>query len=166
MGCICLPPRLGNHHGRWLGKANDSVAVYDGVTLTTNGVDFTNLPTLPEIGKFLYSPCAAAIDHSRIFMTGVGDYQADSTCIPRTLVNGRVWHHCLLGGPISAAVWWVRSGNDETSVVAAGGYGLGSDGFGDYLETVEIYSVEQNSWSTGKSLGHHLNLVINSVQVS
>ena len=134
------------YHEDWGIIMSGGAVGYDEVTLTTNGEDFTDLPTPVPEEDYYY--CVAAIDANRIFITGLGDDQDNTYMYDKATDQ---WDDTLPKMPTGRAGMGcgvVTNEDNEMSVVVFGG---SYDGF-VYLDTVEIYSVGDKSWKTGKLL--------------
>ena len=112
------------------------------MTITNNAVDYENLAPMPKATNV---HCVVAIDANRLFITGVGTGDSETfmysksagewTSLPN-IPTGRYRFGCGV----------VRDKSGQAEVVAFGGRIYGG---GLYLTTVEIYSVEEESWRTG-----------------
>ena len=127
----------------------------DNVTLTTNGEDFTELPTpVPEE----YSGyCVAGIDKNRIFVTGLGINGLDVTGHTYMYYKDLdQWDDTLPQLPLGRFVsnnCGVANQNGHISVVVVGGYI-----YSTYFSEVNIFSVEERTWRTGNPFPVPINL--------
>ena len=115
----------------------------DEVTMTMNAQDFEALAPIPYLSG---EHCVAAIDANTIFTTGldIGDdesfmyYKDTGEWVPLpNMPSGRRFLGCGV----------VRGGTGQAEVVAVGGF----DADDQILNTVEIFSTEDQTWRTGTS---------------
>ena len=116
---------------------------YDDVTLTTTGESFTDITPLPEAD---HAFCIAAIDANNIFVTGLGLYKEDSYMFTK---ESNQWAPLpkIPTGRYGAGCGVVQDNAGKSHVVVAAGEEADSNEYGN---TVEIYSVEDKEWTTGK----------------
>ena len=122
------------------GLNNEGDCCSNNVTYTSSGEDFYDLTPVPEDGKY---HCAAAINSSHLFVTGLGPIDNKSFMYSKwsnqwerlqDMPTGRRYGGCGV----------VRSANGSISVAVVGGLDITGE---HRLNTVEIYSVEENSWT-------------------
>ena len=121
----------------------------DGVSTTKDGKHFDSLAPMPYSTE--HTPCVAGIDTNSIFITGLGwDYDMSYMYYKDTgewvtlpnLPTGRYGMMCGV----------VRDGSGRAQVVVVGG-AL----YSEYLNTVEIFNVEEEKWSTGTSSSYNIS---------
>ena len=120
----------------------------DRVTTTKDGKEFEPLAAMPYSSDEI---CFAGIDTNMIFITGLGRrynlsymYYKDTgewVTLPN-LPTGRYGMGCGV----------VRDGSGRAQVVVVGG-AL----YSEYLNTVEIFNVEEEKWSTGTSSSYNIS---------
>ena len=119
------------------------------VTTTKNAVDFEELAPMPT-GISSTQHCIAAIDADTIFTTGLGIEEDESFMYYRStgqwvsvpnLPTGRSGMGCGV----------VMDGSGRAEVVVVGGIDKDAFGLSGFLDTVEIFNVEEGSWRTGIS---------------
>ena len=121
----------------------------DQVTVTKDGEEFYELEPLPHPSNF--ETCIAAVNASMLFTTGLGDNEDESYLfyndtgewvpVPN-MPTGRNLFSC-------GVVRDLQKG--QTEVVVVGGQEQYVSG---YIDTVEIFNVEERSWRTGKCFKH------------
>lgn len=135
---------LSSRHGLVIAGGTDGIDIsgIDTVTNTHDGETFEDVPPMP-VGKVEH--CLVALDGGDLFVTGgLSPMPSEKTYI--FFSTSREWvevaamptgRYTLMCGLINA------DGHQE--VVAAGGF------YFQYFDIVEIYSVDDNLWRTGKS---------------
>ena len=122
------------------GQNNDGSCCSINVTCTSSGEDFEELTPVPESGKY---HCAAAINSSHLFVTGLGPFDTKTFMYSKF---SNQWERLedMPTGRKYAGCGVVRSANGSISVVVVGGIDVISE---NRLNTVEIYSVEEENWT-------------------
>ena len=124
----------GNHH--------ESHGYGGGVTTTKDGKEFESLAAMPYSSDGI---CVAGIDTNSIFITGLGwDYDMSYMYYKDT--GEWVTLPNMPTGRDSMGCGVVRDGSGRAQVVVVGGAKY------EHLNTVEIFNVEEEKWSTGTKL--------------
>ena len=126
------------------GRKNDADCCSFNVTYTTSGLYFRDLALLPESKVYF---CATGINSSHIFVTGLGGNDK-STYMYSAWTNQWQSLPPMPTGRRYTGCGVVRLEDGSTHVVVAGG--LHEDG-SNRVDTVEIYSIEEEEWRQGLS---------------
>ena len=128
----------GDNFGTGVGLINAQV------TITRDAKEFESIASMPY-GSYYH--CIAAINANKIFVTGLGD--GDDLSFMYSKDTG-AWSPMpeLPTRRYAMGCGVVRDGVGKSEVVVIGGYGI-RDGDRDVFDTVEIFSVEQQTWRTG-----------------
>ena len=128
-------------HEGWGIIMSGGLSSYDEVTITMEGETFEDLTPMPYSA---YSHCIAAINSDILFTTGLGSgddesylyYRDTGEWVPLPdMPTGRNGMGCGV----------VVDDTGSAEVVVVGGYDSG----GHYLDTVEIFNLEEATWRTG-----------------
>ena len=113
---------------------------YDEVTITMDGETFEDLTPMPYSS---YYHCIAAINSDILFTTGLGNGK-DQTYLYYRDTGEWVPLPDMPTGRYSMGCGVVVDDTGSAEVVVVGGLGSGQ-----YLDTVEIFNLEETTWRTG-----------------
>ena len=120
-----------------------SLTCYDEVTITKDGEVFDDLAA--TLLYTSYDHCTAAINANMLFTTGLGDGKNETTMYYKDRLPETYILPDLPTGRDQMGCGVVMNGSGSAEVVVVGGYDY------SYLNTVEIFNIEENTWRTGTS---------------
>ena len=126
------------------GENDDGSCCYDAVTITNDAKEFYDTSPMPYGGGS--SHCIAAIDANRLFTTGLDSFGDEDKSYLYYKDTGE-WAPLpdMPTGRYEMGCGVVRDGNGQIEVVVVGGRV-----YPDYINTVEIFNIEEATWRTGK----------------
>ena len=131
------------YHPGWGIIMSGGCCFFDEVTITKDGEVFDDLAA-----TLLYTSsdhCIAAINANMQFTTGLCDGKNETTLYYKDRLPEMYILPDMPTGRDSMGCGLVMNGSGSAEVVVVGGYDY------SYLNTVEIFNIEENTWRTGTS---------------